>query len=207
MGRPPPPCKRGIAAKGCAPVWTASYCDRRTPVWRTAGRGLRPTPSVVRLGESRGQHRDSTDSRISPIPAHPTYGGMRDPTNHADSIGPAWTRTHLLIGGSCRRGQHRTSTCVYVSAVIDSLRWPTKRAISAQLRPCRWSSEIRRWRRSCGENPARRARGKRGRSPCAADRRSRARANGTRTDNRASPVPFRPATAANLGACSGGHGS
>ena len=32
---------------------------------------------------------------------------------------------------------------MYVSAVSESFRWPTKRAISAHVRPCRCSSEIR----------------------------------------------------------------
>jgi hypothetical protein len=41
---------------------------------------------------------------------------------------------------------------VYVSAVTPSLRCPTKRPISAQLRPCRWSRLILRCLRSCGEN-------------------------------------------------------
>jgi hypothetical protein len=41
---------------------------------------------------------------------------------------------------------------MYVSAVIESFRCPTKRATSAHERPCRCKSEIRRCLRSCGEN-------------------------------------------------------
>jgi hypothetical protein len=43
---------------------------------------------------------------------------------------------------------------VYVSAVTDSLRCPTNSAIRAQGSPRRCSSEMRRWRRSCGDQSA-----------------------------------------------------
>jgi hypothetical protein len=74
---------------------------------------------------------------------------------------------------------------VYVSAVIESLRWPTKRPISAHARPCRCSSEIRRCLRSCGvAGPDRSSTTGRaaltGLWPATADRRAPLRSRGTR---------------------------
>jgi hypothetical protein len=40
----------------------------------------------------------------------------------------------------------------HVSAVTESLRCPTRRPISAQVRPCRWRRLILRCLRSWGEN-------------------------------------------------------
>ena len=42
-------------------------------------------------------------------------------------------------------------TWVYVSAVTERDRWPTRAPISAQVSPCRCQRLMRRWRRSCGD--------------------------------------------------------
>ena len=74
---------------------------------------------------------------------------VEDPRQGAAAGSQAWCVTHRSAVLSISRGSIRT--CEYVSAVTTLDRCPTRSPISAQLRPCLWRSEIRRWRSPCGE--------------------------------------------------------
>lgn len=98
-----------------------------------------PGPSRARSGRAR--------PRRAPLPneSGPRAGGGSPVARERHSCAAAGTSRTWSSSRSS------SSTCVYVSAVTESERCPTRAPVSAQVSPCRCQRLMRRWRRSCGD--------------------------------------------------------